>query len=571
VTAALLAGLAALGARHGVASACGGFFCDSGGPQGLVLQAREDILFVQDGDRIEAQVAVAYQGGPDEFAWIVPVPSEVEVDVGSPYVFTQLAASVSPRFTYTVTSSEFCSVANDGGVGCSSEDAAVGSSSGRGEDTDSPGGDTPGVEVIRQEQVGPYDYTVLAATSTSSMLEWLAANDYDIPPETASLLEPYVLMGDQTRFVALKLQKGASVGELQPVVLRYTDEQPMIPIQLTAVAAVQDMGIQVTVVGDDRAVPQNYLSVEPNWSRIDWRAGGANYETVAGEAIEEAGGRAFVTEFAGTRSDLPGVEDFGLVAFDADRIRAIDGGSLALFQQQVRASGMSWDANVIALVTRYLDVAPDVLARNGITLTDIATNPELYAPLPGTGSTFDVASARDELLERLVLPHNLAVERIAGRYLTRLYTRLSPAEMTVDPVFVQAPGLAPVANTQAATARNSCFRETAFRTTISIPGGRVIEASTGGFGVPGGLQGAPAASRVLQYDARGAESVVIDNTAGVDAAIGRSNAAELRAIDPADDCRVAPGVGRQVVTLAPVVLGLLLMRRRALRVRSAQA
>lgn len=101
------------------ANACGGLFCDSASGQ-LVLQAREDILFVQDGGMIEAHVAIQYQGAPDAFAWIVPVPSETTVAVGSPYLFSRLSAQLQPSFSVNWINQEFCSSpsSGDSGMGC---------------------------------------------------------------------------------------------------------------------------------------------------------------------------------------------------------------------------------------------------------------------------------------------------------------------------------------------------------------------------------------------------------------------------------------------------------------------
>src|SRR5690606_8285409 len=54
------------------AAACGGTFCDAG-PQVMPVDQRgENILFVVDGDTVEAHVQIEYTGDPEKFAWIVP-------------------------------------------------------------------------------------------------------------------------------------------------------------------------------------------------------------------------------------------------------------------------------------------------------------------------------------------------------------------------------------------------------------------------------------------------------------------------------------------------------------------
>ena len=41
-------------------------------------------------------------------------------------------------------------------------------------------------------------------------------------------------------FLALKLQSGKAVGDIQPLVVEYESDKPMIPIELTGVAADPD-------------------------------------------------------------------------------------------------------------------------------------------------------------------------------------------------------------------------------------------------------------------------------------------------------------------------------------------
>lgn len=66
------------------ARACGGTFCDAFTPDMPVDQTGEVILFVSDGDYVEAHIQIEYDGGDaDQFAWLVPVPAIPEIEVGS--------------------------------------------------------------------------------------------------------------------------------------------------------------------------------------------------------------------------------------------------------------------------------------------------------------------------------------------------------------------------------------------------------------------------------------------------------------------------------------------------------
>jgi hypothetical protein len=117
--------------------------------------------------------------------------------------------------------------------------------------------------VLEDGTVGPYDYVVLepADNNPDSIFEWLETNEYDQPDESAPLLNYYALL-DQ-KFVALKLTKNTPTGEIQPLILyemENADENTPIacvPIKLTAIAANDNMPVQVYIFADTRAVPLN--------------------------------------------------------------------------------------------------------------------------------------------------------------------------------------------------------------------------------------------------------------------------------------------------------------------------
>ena len=167
---------------------------------------------------------------------------------------------------------------------------------------DGVGHATGQVRVISQGQVGPYDTAVLQADEPGVLKAWLRRNHYVIPPKIDPLLNPYV--AGKYSFVALKLTKDKAAGDIQPIVLKYKSTKPGIPIRLTGVAATKDMDVFVWVLGKERAVPENYRHVVINEARIDW-VGSENYRQVVTAAVNEAGGQAFVTDFAGDSTVLP--------------------------------------------------------------------------------------------------------------------------------------------------------------------------------------------------------------------------------------------------------------------------
>ena len=159
------------------------------------------------------------------------------------------------------------------------------------------------VQVVSQEQVGPYDTAVIRSDDPDALRRWLRDNGYVLPTKLDPLLAPYV--AGKYYFVALKLQQDRAAGDLQPITLRYRATKPGIPIRLTGVAATPDMDVFVWVLGDDRAIPENYRHAVINEARIDWLTNGSNYTQVVTRAVDEAGGQAFVTNYAGPSDVVP--------------------------------------------------------------------------------------------------------------------------------------------------------------------------------------------------------------------------------------------------------------------------
>ena len=138
---------------------------------------------------------------------------------------------------------------------------------------------------------------MITAEDPAAVSAWLSANGYNLDALGDALLAPYVEAGFY--FVALRLAPDQGIGDLQPIALTYAARAPGIPIRLTAVATEPNMGVLVWLLGDHRAVPNNYLHVQINEARIDWFNGGFNYNDIVTEAADEAGGQAFVTDYAG--------------------------------------------------------------------------------------------------------------------------------------------------------------------------------------------------------------------------------------------------------------------------------
>jgi len=80
-----------------------------------VDQTGENVLFVMDGETVEAHVQIQYTGDPMRFAWVVPMPAVPTVEVGSQLLFQNLLGGTVPSFNLS-TQRDFCGLPGAGGA-----------------------------------------------------------------------------------------------------------------------------------------------------------------------------------------------------------------------------------------------------------------------------------------------------------------------------------------------------------------------------------------------------------------------------------------------------------------------
>lgn len=323
---ALSCSLAAL-AHPSIADACGGFFCSSGGPQPLqaVEQTQERVLFqVNDDETITATVEISYTGDPALFAWVVPVPDEPTLELGSLDGIVALDQATQPTFvaprTVCGADTTGCrpSVAqtllNGAEAMAQAAFAVPVALTGCAESglvaTPSAGLGGVGVDVVDLDRVGPFEPEVVSSDDPELLINWLNSNEFLITEAMRPAIEGYVEAG--MKFLAMKLAPDAEVGDIEPIRMTYPATTPMLPIVLTQVAAEPDMSIVVFIGADQRYQAADWpnLVVDPADIWIDPTiVAGTNYSSMVSWMADELGGRAWITEFAGARPGATGVSE----------------------------------------------------------------------------------------------------------------------------------------------------------------------------------------------------------------------------------------------------------------------
>ncbi|MBX3274409.1 MAG: DUF2330 domain-containing protein [Sandaracinaceae bacterium] len=536
------------------AAACGGFFCDAAQP---VNQAAERIVFAREPDgSVTAVIQIQYAGAAEEFAWLLPVAGSPEVRVSSNEAFRRLQQATNPQYLLNTIVEGNC---RDDRLAFGPSDSAGGGGADAGALAPGPGG----VTVVNQGSVGPYDFVVISVdpelpTASDVAVEWLRENGYQIDPSGAARLAPYLEGG--MNLLAFRLTKGNDTGAIRPVMLGFGPGLATIPLRPTAVAAVDDMGIMVWVLGPHRAVPVNYRSLELNEALIDWLNPNRNYNAVVTEAANQAGGQGFVTEMSGEARPL------------ADTIFA----DWELSQWAAASDLSSWGD----VRGRLVDVLSTFGSHDGIRevvdrTVPLAPGVDVDAFLSclgcdgqlGSLDAFDVGAFLSAMEAQVIEPMRQTralFER--SPTVTRFYTTMSADEMSVDPSFAFNPDLPPVAALRQADRIIECSPgisqfEAPWR--VVLPNGQTVRGmgNTWPFtvGEEGGL---PANFRIRRVGTEGEGEVIVDNGALIAAALADHNARAPRLRTSA--CSVSPVAsgGALFGLFALGALGALAFRRR---------
>lgn len=432
------------------AAACGGFFCQSA----PMDQAGEKILFsVEDDGTLVTHVQILYQGEADAFAWILPLPSvPTSIGVGSDALFTQLGNATRPQFYIGAQRTEGTCRATpdcpyDGRY--DTDTAYPGAYEGARTDAAAAADAGAGVTVYLRETVGPYDSVVLGSASADELFLWLDENGYDIPEISRPIVAEYVAA--RHVFVAVRLVSGADTREIQPLVLRYREAQPCVPMRLTAIATVPDMPITAYFAAGRLATPNNYVRLEPSYAEPRLWSDSSYFDTYVSNAIDDAGGRAWITDYAGSMPAialaLPAVDDLRTVT---------DPGQ---FVQMLQGRGFSGDSQLLGILMRFLP-PPETYAGNPQQYYNCLWSSWMSAESCGYTGGFDPDGLVTALTAQIVEPRRDA-QAILDRQprLTRLYTTMSAEDMTIDPTFSLDDGLPEVSNVHQATLVTECSRE----------------------------------------------------------------------------------------------------------------
>ncbi|MCB9592582.1 MAG: DUF2330 domain-containing protein [Sandaracinaceae bacterium] len=283
----------ALSLAPATASAFCGFYVASGDAE--LFNHATTVVMLRHGSTTVLAMQNDYQGPPEDFAMVVPVPTVLHaenVKTLERSLFERVDQLASPRLV-EYWEQDPCDPNTGLGSG-SGYGRGAGGLRGRA----ASGGGIATVVVEAEFAVGEYDVVVLSAGDSTGLDAWLRAHDYRIPEGAEPVLRPYVESG--MKFFVARVDPDRVTFEsgrarLSPLRFHYTSEEFSLPVRLGLLnsAGTQDLIVHILADGQRYEVA-NYDNVTiPTNLAVD-------------DAVRERFGEFYAALFDATVAHHPG-------------------------------------------------------------------------------------------------------------------------------------------------------------------------------------------------------------------------------------------------------------------------
>jgi MYXO-CTERM domain-containing protein len=253
------------------------------------------VVMMRDGNKTVLSMQNNYQGPPEDFAMVVPVPVVLQkenVRTLPAAIFDRVDKLAAPRLVEYWEEDPCAPIPAPGAM------ASVVQESGA---APTDGG---GVKVEAQFQVGEYDIVVLSASDSTGLDRWLKGNGYKIPSGAEPVLRPYVEQGSKFFVAKVDIKKVRFEGNqamLSPLRVHYDAETFSLPVRLGLINARGKQDLIVHVLAKSRYDVANYPNVTiPTNLDLDEQAKsqfGGFYAKLFDRTLER-NPKAVVTEYA---------------------------------------------------------------------------------------------------------------------------------------------------------------------------------------------------------------------------------------------------------------------------------
>jgi len=235
-----------------------------------------------DGSIEQIVMRLAVDSEAADAAWIFPTPTVATVQLGHREWFTQIEDVTRPTVR---VERDWWPPWKDLGLGTGAQAPGRGS-----------------VNLLDQQQLGPFVVATLDATDAGALSSWLSTNGYRLSPELAQTLGVYVKQ--RWKYVAVKLAPQSQAravlnGELDPLHLSFDSDRLVYPMYISNLAKTPQH-VHVWVVA-----PHRVERVDPDATRVPAPVRFAGPATgVNGSLGDFIGSDKWLTEFQ-TRISRP--------------------------------------------------------------------------------------------------------------------------------------------------------------------------------------------------------------------------------------------------------------------------
>ncbi|MFO0649686.1 MAG: DUF2330 domain-containing protein [Polyangiales bacterium] len=344
---------AAIGPSAPADAFCG--FYVSGSSEQLTNKATR-VALMREGTRTVLSMSNDYDGPAQDFAMVVPVPIVLQrenVRTLPHDVFQHLEGLTAPRLVEYWEQDPCAPQYPEAEAAAMAVPTTAAMPRGSAERADL------GVRIEAQFTVGEYDVVVLSATQSTGLETWLHLNHYNIPTGAAEYMAPYVR--EQWKFFVAKVDiarvqhRPGGGARLSPLRFHYDAQDFRLPVRLGLLnaGAAQDLIVYILHPSSRFEVanyPNVFIPTNLDVADSARRNFGELYARLFDYTMEQAGGRAVVTEYAwGTNScdpcPTPPLQQADLATLGADVL----GQGRPGFDQSYHVYNM----NVTRLHTRY--------------------------------------------------------------------------------------------------------------------------------------------------------------------------------------------------------------------------
>jgi uncharacterized protein (TIGR03382 family) len=232
-----------------------------GGEGAKLFNKATQVVLMREGTRTVLSMQNAYDGPPQGFAMVVPVPVVLQKDVVKTLprtVFARIDQLDAPRLV-EYWEEDPCYMPPP-----APPMAAAAPNKGAATPSEAPEKKDLGVKIEAQYTVGEYEIVILSAKDSGGLETWLKQNKYAIPDGSEPYLRPYVEAGSKffvARVDVKKVTFDGGTALLSPLRFHYDAETFSLPVRLGLVSSNGTQDLVVHILSSKRHEVANYPNV----------------------------------------------------------------------------------------------------------------------------------------------------------------------------------------------------------------------------------------------------------------------------------------------------------------------